>query len=280
MTLLNTDKSSSKPSHSLKASKAAIGILGSGWLGMPLAQSLIALGNKVHLSSRNSEKNSLIQSIGAKAFEVDIEQPHNGCEFLDVDTLIINITSKNIEGYKSLIKSIENMGVSNVLFISSTSVYNDADQIIGEHDTQYLKPCPLLTIEKCFQASTQFTTTILRFSGLMGYSRHPGRFFRSGKTIANANAPVNMIHRDDCIGLIESIIAQQKWGEVYNACANSHPTRKDFYTAMTILANEKLPTFEDATPPKIKIISNDKITKSLVYQWRWPNVMAREKMFD
>jgi len=44
--------------------------------------------------------------------------------------LIINITSKNIPGFKQLITEIEKSEIEKVLFVSSTSVYDNLNQTI------------------------------------------------------------------------------------------------------------------------------------------------------
>ena len=88
-----------------------------------------------------------------------------------------------------------------MLFVSSTSVYASGNQTATEADGALSGASPLLAIENLFAENAGFSTTIVRFAGLIGYSRHPGRFFRSGKPVQNPNAPVNLIHRDDCIGM-------------------------------------------------------------------------------
>jgi hypothetical protein len=42
-------------------------------------------------------------------------------------------------------------------------------------------------------------------------------------------APVNLIHRDDCIGIINAIIEQNVWAEVFNGCADTHPFKADIH---------------------------------------------------
>ena len=58
--------------------------------------------------------------------------------------------------------------------------------------------------------------SILRFGGLAGGDRKAGRFLAGRKDVKNGAAPVNMIHRDDCIGIIHRIIENPLWGRVWN----------------------------------------------------------------
>ena len=46
------------------------------------------------------------------------------------------------------------------------------------------------------------------------------------RDVPEGNAPVNLVHLDDCIGVIEALIQQAAWGKLYNVCADDHP-RKD-----------------------------------------------------
>ena len=51
-----------------------ISILGSGWLGLPLATQLYKQGFHVKTSTRHRERFSEISTAGASAFYVDIDQ--------------------------------------------------------------------------------------------------------------------------------------------------------------------------------------------------------------
>jgi nucleoside-diphosphate-sugar epimerase len=131
----------------------------------------------------------------------------------------------------------------------------------------------LYQIEQSFQKSPDFDSTILRLSGLIGYQRHPGRFFSHNKPVLNPDAPVNLIHRDDCIGLITAIIIKGAWGEVFNGCADTHPNKRDFYSHARQLVNQPPPLFAKTTEKQYKIVSNDKIKVQLGYEFLYPDLM-------
>ncbi len=67
-------------------------------------------------------------------------------------------------------------------------------------------------------------TTIVRFGGVIGYNRNSGKFFSKGSPVHNPDSNVNFIHRDDCIEIISQLVEQEVWGEVFNCCADTHPT--------------------------------------------------------
>lgn len=267
-----------------------ISILGSGWLGLPLTKDLQQLGYSVKVSTRSPEKKVNIESQGLSSYLYDISSTKNDNSLLEADILIINITSKEISEFETLIANIELSSISKVLFISSTSVYRDSSDCnnpeITELDTHHLKPCPLLTIENLFQANQSFETSIIRFSGLIGYQRHPGKFFSSkneqgslsSKTIKNPEGWVNMIHRDDCIGIIKSLLDRQAWGSIYNACASHHPTRRAFYSAALMDLHNLNAVFSDEGSDAFKKISNKKIKTELNYKFKFDDLLDFNSM--
>lgn len=252
-----------------------ISIIGSGWLGFPLAKQLIAQGYQVNASTTSSERLVELAAANITPFILDIKQPVSQLNgLLKGDILIVNIPSKDITGFKNLIIELEKTAITKVIFISSTSVYKNENKIVDEEDKSALLTCPLLAIEALFQASKAFKTTIVRFCGLIGYSRHPGYFFKQGKQVNSADAPVNLIHRDDCINIIIQIIEQGRWGEVFNACADTHPTKREFYSQACKKVGRPIPVFEQSKPVSYKIISNSKVKQHLQYQLLYPDLMA------
>ena len=182
-----------------------ISILGSGWLGLPLAVELISKGYKVNGSTTSMTKVRELEAQGITPFIIDTEDELNNISnFLCADVLIIAITSKNISAFKNLIKKIEKSKVCKVLFVSSTSVYPNTNGIVTEETVT--NNSPLAHIENLFRTNTFFESTILRFGGLFGYDRKPGNFIKSGKKMDNPEGYTNLIHRDDCIRIIENII--------------------------------------------------------------------------
>ena len=254
-----------------------ISILGSGWLGLPLANELIKLGHTIHLSTRSADKLKVLADIASStAYLVDIDDLSNDIQaFLATEILIINITSKNKDGFANLIKQIETSTIKNVLFISSSSVYSPVNGVVSEDDGMESADSLLYQIEQMFKSNTHFKTTILRLSGLIGYSRHPGNFFKKGKVVQQPDAPVNLIHRDDCIGIITSILKQAAWGETFNGSASTHPTKREFYSYASGLLNIPNPEFStESDSDTYKIVSSEKVIKQLGYQFIYPDVMT------
>lgn len=253
-----------------------IGVLGSGWLGLPLARYLQNQYKRLHLSTRSTTKFSTLSSAGFNAHLIDIEllcsdELSSVDSFLQVDTLIINITCKTISAYQQLITKIEKSPIKQVLFISATSVYPDNGGLCRESDLLTIET-NLRSIEKLFSNNSYFKCTVIRFAGLIGPKRHPGRFFITGKSVKDAHAKVNLIHRDDCIKLIFEVLKQQAWGEIFNACADNHPTKQAYYSVMAQSLGYATPDCFFVKNSANKIICNQKIKQQLGYQFIYPDL--------
>ncbi|PIQ26953.1 NAD(P)-dependent oxidoreductase [bacterium (Candidatus Blackallbacteria) CG17_big_fil_post_rev_8_21_14_2_50_48_46] len=251
-----------------------LSLLGSGWLGFPLALNFIKAGYRVNVSTTSEDRIANLKSIGANPFIVNIDSLTNNVQhFFQSKILIVNIPSKSIENFRNLVNRIEGSDIQKVLFVSSISVYENKKRSITESDTEYFTETPLLEIEKLFQHNRKFQTTIVRFGGLIGYSRHPGHFINLKKVVQNPDSPVNLIHQDDCIGIIKQIVEQQVWGEIFNCCADTHPTKKEFYMRAVNLMGGSPPEFGETDARFGKIIKNNKVKQLLNYKFKHPDLM-------
>jgi len=244
--------------------KQKISVLGCGWLGFPLAIHL----EKKHIlkgSTTSEDKKDHLKSNYIAPFVIDIDSLNTDCEFFNTDILIIAITSKNTDSFQKLVSEIEKSTVKKVIFISSTSVYPSSEVPLTE-ESETLKT-PLALIEQLFLSSKAFETTIIRFGGLFGGKRQPGNFFKSGRVIKNPEGVVNMIHREDCIAIIDQVIEKESWNHIYNACANSHPTRRAFYTKSKQNLGFEVPVFEENKSIVMKLISSEKLMRNLNYNY-------------
>jgi len=170
-----------------------------------------------------------------------------------------------------LISQIEKSTIQKVLFISSTSVYEKLNKVMTEEEE--VLETPLAKIEELFRNTIHFDTTILRFAGLFGLNRKPGNWFKNGRKIPQPNGFVNMIHLEDCIGIIKNIINQNEWNETFNACSNHHPKRRDFYTKAKQNVGFDIPKFEENEALQYKIISSKKLQKKLNYKFIHDNLL-------
>lgn len=266
-----------------------ISILGCGWLGLPLAEHLRDAGHRIKGSTTSQKKLELLKGKNITPFllKLNPEVECESCEdFWDSDILVLNIPSRgynDIETFhpkqiSSVIEKLKSSPVKFVIFISSTSVYPEKPGLVYEEDVQMGNATrasgnALLKAEKLLVKQRNFATTIVRFGGLYGYDRHPASFLAGRKNLDRGNAPVNLIHRDDCIGIIHEVIEQNKRDEIFNGVSDGHPPRKMFYPAVAELLNLEPPTFEKDEEENYKIVSNQKIKEMLGYTFTYPNPM-------
>ena len=264
----------------MKEERKKIAILGCGWLGLPLAKSLLSKGYKVKGSTTSESKLEVLKNAGISPFQIQLEAHQiigNIEDFLkETDVLVIDIPpglrkaiSPTLEmtfvnKVKILIPFIEKSGIQKVIFVSSTSVYGDGFPIVEIREET--KPNPdtesgkqLAITETLLQSNSHFKTTVIRFGGLLGDDRHPIKFLTGRTNVENPDAPVNMIQREDCIGIIEEILKQVQhdnweWNQTFNAVAPQHPTRKAYYHKKAEIFNLPLPTFAEDSKSKGKII--------------------------
>jgi nucleoside-diphosphate-sugar epimerase len=272
--------------------KTQISILGCGWLGLPLAEHLIRQGYTVKGATTRPEKLDMFQEKNIEPYLIRLDPEINkdyDPSFFKSDILVINIppgrsrddvVDFHLAQMHSLITALQNTNIRNVLFVSSTSVYPDLDREVREKDAG--SPVresgeALLQVEKMWKENTSFTTTTVRFAGLFGADRNPGRFL-SGKTLDNnGEAPVNLIHLDDCVGVLSAIIELERWAEIYNACADAHPSKKEFYTAAAKKLDIAPPIFGGKEKGSFKIINSDKLKKELDFAFKYPDPMQAFK---
>ena len=232
------------------------------------------MGNHVKASTTSESRLPELSSIKVEPFIVDIERLSRNLQtFLQANILIINIPSKNIDGFIGLLKEIEKSEVEKLLFVSSTSVYENKNKTISESDGEESTLSPLLKIENLFRNSSKIKPTIVRFGGLIGHSRNPGKFFSKGRIVHNPDSYVNLIHRDDCIEIISQIVEQEVWGDVFNCCADTHPTKREFYTQAAKSIGFPVPSFDDSGYVSFKIISNQKVKHHLNYKFLHGDLM-------
>ncbi len=259
-----------------------ISILGCGWLGFPLAKALLENNFSVNGSTTSTEKLLSLENAGIFPFLIELgEASINGnvSEFLEESQVLIidippklrgTVTENFVAKIKNLIPFIEKSGIKKVLFVSSTSVYSDGCELVTEEtivnpDTE--SGIQLVACEKLLQNNSHFETTVVRFGGLIGEDRNPIRFLAGRTNIENPNAPINLIHQEDCIGIILKIIESNCWGETFNAVAPFHPSREDYYTQKAKEYNLEPPIFATSKPSFGKTILSDKLGIVLNYQF-------------
>ncbi|PWL39594.1 NAD(P)-dependent oxidoreductase [Flagellimonas aquimarina] len=260
-----------------------IGVLGCGWLGLPLAKYLITHKYEVYGSTTSEEKVVFLQKEGIRAYQISLSAAGIDGDIKDflsnIDILIINLPPKLrsgnresfVEKIKQLYSEIKTSKVLKVIFVSSTAVYGDIDGDVTESTVP--KPSTesgrqLLQCEQLFQQDRDLDTTIVRFGGLIGPNRHPVNMLSKRQNLTNGSNPINLIHLDDCIHMLSTIIANNYWNQIFNGVYPLHITKKEYYTSEALKRGVSLPDYEDSSSGKNNkvIISKNFLDKNHGFQ--------------
>ncbi len=255
-----------------------VSIIGLGWIGLPLAHYLKSHEKEVVGSTTSVEKLSRIQSGGIPAVQfvlIPFPQGKGFQSLFQADVLVVNIPPRSrtrgadfyLEQLKFLRSMIDQSSVKKVIFVSSTGIYPEISRE-DEYPEDFplsLENCgnqTLLKAEQMMEKDRDFDLTIVRFGGLMGGDRIPGKYF-AGKENVAGHTRVNFIHRNDAVGILAWIIEKGLWNEVYNGVAPIHSLRKEIYERNHQDLGFPLPaSYQQANPGEDRLISGKKILET------------------
>lgn len=211
-----------------------------GWLGIPLAKALKAAGITTKGTTTSPDKK---QSLNDQGFicELLVLNPelkgHVPKTIFEASILFVNIPPssrskpstyhpKQIEIIKML---AQKHGIKKIIYISSTSIYPSNNQVAKETDPIDFNNTgnpALLNAEKILWRDKTYDLTIIRFGGLLGDDRIPGKYF-SGKENVAGHPPVNYIHRKDAVRAVLWVIEKKLWNETFNVVCPVHPKKRE-----------------------------------------------------
>ena len=258
-----------------------IAILGCGWLGFPLAKTLIENKYTINGSTTSKNKLAILEKNDINPFLISINENEIigtiDIFFKNIDTLIIDIPPKLrglqkenfVAKIENLIPFIEKSLIKKVIFVSSTSVYNDENKTVTEEDVinpESESGKQLWQAENILLSNKNFSTTILRFGGLVGEDRNPIKMLAGRENIENPDGKINLIHQKDCIGIISRILEiDSNENEIFNAVTPIHPTRLDYYSKKALEYNLVAPIFNYEKLSLGKTVSCTKLITKLNY---------------
>ncbi len=221
-----------------------ITVLGSGWYGTPLSLALLDLGHELVVTTRDLEKKRALEQKGLTTHLLTApEIPPSA--IIDSDLLILNTppSAGGVNWFKSWPPTR-----ARVIFISSTSGKQLADE-------EWIK-------------STFKEWTILRFGGLLGEKRHPGKVLSGRENLPGRLWPVNLLHLEDAVGFTLKIIETGIKGEIIQVVSEEHRSREEFYQEYCLQNQLPLPLFDQNDQSKRSIIDNERAKE--IYQFKWP----------
>lgn len=221
-----------------------VSIIGLGWIGEPLAFDLLNKGFQVQGSSTSAEKLEKLSKKGLQAFRFSLNPQPEGLGFkalFQSEILIVNIPPRtrsgngdfHLEQIKQLRALVDDSSIKKVIFVSSTGVYPDIPSREMYAEDFPLSPentgnSTIFQAEHLMDKDRNYELTIIRFGGLMGDDRIPGKYF-SGKEQVVGHTRVNFIHRQDAVGMLTWVIERELWNETFNGVAPIHPLRREIY---------------------------------------------------
>ncbi|MDO7851936.1 SDR family NAD(P)-dependent oxidoreductase [Hymenobacter convexus] len=264
--------------------------MGCGWLGLALARSLAAAGHVVLGTTTTPENIAGMEAAGIQAHLLRLGPDFNASSeallmrlLKAADVLVLNVPPRAAAAgaYPTLLRpvhrAVAKAGTPHVLFVSSTSVYPDEPRVMREADAISTRDAAsdVLRAEGHFVPRYgQWKSTVVRLGGLIGPDRSPGRFLAGRRDLGQGNAPVNLVHLTDVVGVLSAIIQHKVWGHTFNVCAEQHPLRQDFYPAAAQYLKLEAPTFKQETAKGGKTIDSSLVRSLLPYQFQHDDVLG------
>lgn len=282
---------------------ATISIIGTGWLGLPLANYLSSLDHNLFASKTTLDGCNATQSQvpHVNMFVAKLSADIQSQAYQELQSNLVTQQPNIIIGafppgfrqgkgedyiayWQQLVSIAKTIPNVKLVMISSTAVYPSQAQLMDEDMASWAaykatpesfsaKSVAMLKAEQTV-IDSGLNYAIVRCSGLIGKQRLPHRFVRHLKQVSHF-APANMLHLNDAIGVIEFACFKLQ-NEVVNASIPDTLSKADFYQA-SIEAMQKLDCYHEdwslSLPPlsehKDKQISSAKIT-NLGYEFQFP----------
>ena len=274
-------------------------IVGCGYVGVPLGESLRQAGHEVFGLRRTAEGQEELSRAGLKPLVGDITQPADLAALPSPFDWVVNTVSSTrggpeeyrqvyLEGTRNLLDWLAPQPVKKFVHTSSTSVYGQTDcSVVRESSpTHPASPTSQVLVEtenllRDAARTRNFPAVILRAAGIYGpdrghlflqYLKNEARIAEQGQRL------INMIHRDDLVGLIIAALKNGRPGEIYNAADDEPVAQLHFFRWLSETLGKWLPPF--ATEEKNsgrkrgltnKKVSNRKAKIELGYTLKYPS---------
>lgn len=242
-----------------------VGIVGLGYLGLPIANRLQNLGMSVIASKGSLAEPSVIDTIKVVPLNLGVQPfrlPESSTGLFKVDTLICSIPPSGCPEYAEAVDWLVQQAmihkVTKFILLSSISVYGESMRVCDENSV--LEPITksalaMVQAEKKLLQSNLDNVMVLRLGGLFSDDRHPVKHLAGKTNIKNGQHVVNLLHKEDAVLAICTAVSSSESG-VWNICADDHPSRAEFYTKEAKRLGLTVPEFDLLDFNKGKMVSN------------------------
>ena len=272
--------------------KKSVGIIGAGWLGEVLAKTLLSRGFSIQTTSQSAERIEHLQES-----QIPVERFVLPFDFSQDDIASINVFSKEVlvvcippqlkKGrtdyplkIENIVKGAELGQVKHLILLSTTAIYNGLSGKVSESSELAYDAEKVAILAEAENKALAFNgrSSILRLAGLIGPNRHPGGFFKRGRTLKDPDVAINLIHQRDVVELVMGLLQSDTCEGVYNGVSNTHMSKGEFYhlASQSLNADEK-PIIKNnkRIEKKVtgKIVIGDKIRTDLQYQFCFDDLL-------
>jgi len=274
-------------------------IVGCGYVGLSLGAELVRQGHEVLGLRRTNSKEAELIAAGITPLFSDIIQPEDLARLPTTFDWVVNCVASRggsaeenrqlyLQGTRNLVHWFSSAPPKKFVYTSSTSVYgqNDGSTVKETSPTEPAAETAKVLVEAenvLLEAAQrkELAAVVLRVAGIYGpdrgyllkqYLKNEARIEGKGERI------LNMIHRDDLIGVIITALKSGRAGEIYNAVDDEPVTQRNFFAWLAGTLGKDLPPIapEDAEANRkrgvtSKRVSNRKLKMELGYQFKYPN---------
>ena len=240
-----------------------LGIIGCGWLGYRMAQHLHSTF-EIHTTVTKSAKIADLNAAGFHPEVVNFDggamDPWSKLDQLDAIIITVSLFSRSVDEQTLTIRRANLINFISgynrpIIMMSSTGVYKNKTGVVTEQSVSSLD---VSGEREMYLAFPQ--VTILRLGGLMGDDRQLKRY-----KINDQDSPVNHVHFEDVINVVQKLLEVGSSSKVYNVVAPLHPTKASVISSQMGVA-EDLPTAKEG-----KIVRSEKLISELNYTFLYPD---------
>lgn len=274
-------------------------IVGCGYVGLPLGAQLLKQSHEVFGLRRSAVADAELKAAGITPLHADITHPETLATLPTGFDWVVNCVASGggaaddyrrvyLQGNRNLIEWLAPAPPTKFVYTSSTSVYgqNDGSAVKETSPTEPAAETAKVLVEAenvLLEAAQRkkLAAVVLRVAGIYG----PDRGYLLKQYLKNeariegkGERALNMIHRDDLIGVIIAALKSGRPGEIYNAVDDEPVSQRTFFEWLAGTLDKDLPpsAAEDAETNRKrgvtnKKVSNRKLKMELGYQFKYPN---------
>lgn len=273
-------------------------IVGCGYVGLPLGAALVGQGHEVFGLRRSATGGEALTAVGIKALAADVTDPASLAALPGPFDWVINCVSSTkggadeyrqiyLQGTRNLLAWLKTAPPKKYLYTSSTSVYGQTDGLPvkesspvtpANETSQVLVETEAVLMDAA--RDERFPAVILRVAGIYGPER--GHLFHQylkneARIAGDGLRIINMIHRDDLVGVIIAALKNGRPGEVYNAVDDEPVTQLYFLRWLSETLGKWMPPQategENAQRKRgltNKKVQNRRLKMEIGYQFKYP----------